>query len=109
MYLQINIGRNVNLTEPQSPMTQQAWEDFQEECRGIIESFALHYNAGFDSDDIQTHVGIGQWHGTPEESAHISVFWEFGFDLDGIRAQLNDLKQRYAQDNIALITSSELI
>ena len=55
------------------------------------------------------HSGQGSWEGGSEESVHISSYWEDGFDLRQLKAELAQLKEWFEQDTIALIVGSELI
>ena len=59
--------------------------------------------------DCQLHYGRGMWDGVPEDSAHISIFWEPGLDVEQLRAMLKSLARRFGQDAIALIAGSELV
>lgn len=103
MYIQVNIGRNV-LT---MPMGEKFWNAFQEDVVRILDGYREHSDMGHEVPEI--HLGTGVWDGRVEESAKISLYHEGGFDLDGIREQLRQLKLKYLQDNIALIIGSELV
>lgn len=115
MYIQANIGRNVadkyrdeygmNL-DPR--MSDDLWAEFQNDVVSIFRQNAEHSNAGEDLPSFQVHLGMGEWDGVVEESAHISIYWEHGFDLDMIRQALTALAVDYGQDNIAFIVGSEL-
>lgn len=104
MYVQVNIGRNVE----ESPMSAERWDEFINHAIMVVTD-AANGDKLKANKAIEVHRGNGNWDGVPEDSAHISLFWADGFDLVGLRAYLRILKQLYVQDNIALITSSELI
>lgn len=104
MYIQVNIGRNVNET----PMSDTDWQDFQTRV-----TFALIFSANDTNIDllafVEIHLGQGSYDGLTEESAHLSAFSETGFDIGHLTELLKEIKAAYQQDAIALITGSELI
>lgn len=103
MFIQANIGRNVNDT----PMSEDKWDTFA----GSV-AFAIYANANdvnLDMLDIEVHNGTGSFEGISEDSRHISVYSEAGFDLDNLRDDLREIKGWYDQEAIALIVGSELI
>ena len=104
MYIQANIGRNVNDT----PMSDTDWQDFQTRV-----TFALIFSANDIDIDlldfVEVHLGQGSYDGTVEESAHLSAYSEAGFDIEHLTELLKEIKVAYNQDAIALITGSELI
>lgn len=103
MYIQVNIGRNVS----GEPMDDIQWNDYIAGVIHILDQCREHSEMGYGWPE--NHSGYGSWEGVQEESAHISLFHEGGFDLDGIRGQLRRLKNEYGQDAIALIVGSELV
>lgn len=111
MYVQINIGRNIGTI----PMDIHTWLSFQGDVLIELEKSALSVPASIFVSTVEVHTGTGRWfdHETgefvSEDSAKISFFDPAGFDLDTLRTALGELKLRYSQDNIALITGSELI
>ena len=115
MYIQVNIGRNVG----DKPLEIVDWESFQNSCRAALyqsangnfwsESPTGRKNREVFFDAVEYNHGSGTWENGVEESCHISVFWEYGFDLDNLRELLKDVKDYFGQDNIALIIGSELI
>lgn len=112
-YAQANIGRNVG----DIPMTEARWMEFQHAVAmrmGIAAMGKDGKPSGPDlsiavAHDCQFHYGRGMWDGVPEDSAHISIFWEPGLDIDQLRGMLKSLAHKYGQDAIALIAGSELV
>lgn len=102
MYVQINIGRNIDNT----PMTGERWQTFKDTVATLLLGTA---NGTPRVDNIETHEGTGHWEGVPEDSAHISLYHEPGFDINQLTSSLRTLKQAMGQDNIALITGSTLV
>lgn len=104
MYIQVNIGRNVNET----PMSDSDWEQFQTRV-----TFALIFAANDVDIDVlefvELHLGEGSYDGITEDSAHLSAYSESGFDIGHLTELLKEIKVAYQQDAIALITGSELI
>lgn len=110
MYIQVNIGRNFvpdKYNEFGGELSQFDWEEFIEDVCQVLSGLREHSDMGYAEPKV--HLGTGVWYGRTEESAHISLYHEGGFDLDGIREQLYRLKKKYSQDSIALIVGSELI
>lgn len=111
MYIQVNIGRNYGKSAVGpwygTPMPLELWDEFVTDVLNILDQYREHSDMG-DEDPV-VHRGTGVWDGVREDSAHISLFHEGGFDLDGIRGQLRRLKNEYGQDAIALIVGSELV
>ncbi len=115
MYIQVNIGRNVG----DKPLEIVAWENFQNSCRAALyqsangnfwsESPTGRKNREVFFDAVEYHHGSGTWENGVEESCHISVFWEYGFDLDNLLELLKDVKDYFEQEAIALIIGSEFI
>lgn len=107
-YAQLNIGRNVGNT----PMDDSRWEWFVSTAQSILMG-AQHRVGGSPAGesqrkDTQVHYGAGIWGGVAEESAHISLFWEQGMDVDYIREQAGVIARMFEQDAIAVIVGSEL-
>ena len=107
-YAQLNIGRNVGNT----PMAQDRWEWFVNMAQFILIG-AQHRIGGSPAGDsqwadTQVHYGTGIWNGATEESAHISLFWEQGMDVDYIREQAGAVARMFEQEAIAVIVGSEL-
>lgn len=110
MYIQVNIGRNFvknRHNEHGGELSELDWTLFQEDVANILDQYREHSDMGDDMP--QVHIGTGVWDGLTEDSAHISLYHEGGFDLDGIREQLYRLKSQYSQAAIALIVGSELV
>ena len=111
MYVQINIDRNIG----KNPMTQRAWYAYQEEVRDALQSSTLSALPSIFDAYHESHYGTGRWwdvelqENVIAESVHISFFDAVGFDLDRLRSKLQEIKVKYRQDSIALITSSDLI
>lgn len=103
MYIQANIGRNIDNT----PMTDTQWDTFTGSVAFAI--YAAATDSGFDPLDVEIHNGTGSYAGISEDSRHLSAYSEAGFDLDSLRAELREIKGWYGQDAIALIVGSELI
>lgn len=107
-YAQLNIGRNVG-TEPMSPWM---WEWFADGAANALMG-ATHVAAGgrttVGRDDVQIHHGRGVWDGVAEDSAHVSLFWADGLDVDYIRTTAASLAQMFGQDAVAVIIGSELV
>ena len=108
MYIQVNIGRNFeHSTLGTMPMVSDAWREFQEQVVYTLLQLREHTDLGEPS--VEIHLGTGDWNGTPEESAKISVYNEGGFDVESIRECLLEIKAAYQQGSIALIVGSELL
>ena len=91
MYIQVNVGRNFeHSTLGIMPMVSDVWREYQERVVYILLQLREHTDMGEPS--VELHLGTGDWNGYPEESAKISVFNEGGFDLEGIREELSELK-----------------
>lgn len=103
-YLQVNIGRNVG----NEPMNDDDWEQFQQDVATAIRRSIKSDSRVNESLPFEFHEGQGNWMGA-EESCHISLFDERGFDLGGLRADLVHIKLHYRQDAVALIPGSELV
>lgn len=107
MYVQINIGRNVN----DEPMPDDVWEGF---INHVVTELVYSANGVHDRfisvvNSVEIHRGRGVWDGVPEDSAHISLYWGEGFNVYYLRKQLADVRDLYQQKSIALILGSELI
>lgn len=122
MYIQASIGRNVGT----APMSDTAWSNFQNDVRDEILTAVWEWlGVDIKPGDFQVHTGMGEWDGVPEESAHVSVY----FDHDGHRyddslgtwhdrrpqvrkeldQRLSYLAFQYGQDAIAfVVTGSHL-
>ena len=107
-YVQINIGRNIE-TKGMGLMAMSAadWQEFQDDMANALLQFRECSDMG--SGPVQIHKGIGEWDGIAEESAHISLFHDGGFDLDNLKEYLSGQRSYYGQDAIAFIAGSELI
>jgi hypothetical protein len=117
MYLQINIGRNVN----NLAMPDEAWETFQSEAGGALCAFVLDTTGALNLAEagysIERHISRGSWEGSSvdEESIHFSVFVPDSelshvyHSLGALRFELLRQARYWGQDAIALITHSELI
>lgn len=131
MYIQANIGRNVTDLRDGSDMTlnDQSWAMFQRDVKDEI-FLAVHDTdiaiaVEIEFEDFQVHIGVGEWQGVKEESAHVSVY----FDSDGrawdeptstwrdlapairdaLQKRLSYLAFQYGQDAIAfVVTDSHL-
>lgn len=107
-YAQLNIGRNVGNVS----MDEARWAWFVNTAQSIL--MGAQYRAGGspagDSQraDTQVHYGAGVWGGVAEESAHVSLYWEQGMDVDYIREQARGVARMFEQDAIAVIVGSEL-
>lgn len=127
MYIQANIGRNANgvnrtTNEPNAvPMSDTAWANFQQDVKEEILSALWEANMPADVvslSDFQVHTGMGEWDGVPEESAHVSVYFDSNgtgvpFMMESIKANLDQrlsyLAFQYGQDAIAfVVTDSHL-
>jgi hypothetical protein len=124
MYIQANIGRNA----ANVPMSDTAWENFQNDVRDEILTAVWEWlGVDIKPGDFQVHTGMGEWDGVPEESAHASVY----FDTDtsavalyreggkwtsrkdkvtqALETRLSRLAFAYGQDAIAfIVTDSHL-
>lgn len=111
MYIQINIGRNFQPNKFNligGTHSDVEWEEFIKDATHIVEQFQLQTDV-YGTTLPQVHLGIGEWDGVPEDSAHISAYHEGGFDTDGLSEWVYRLKKQYSQDNIAVIFGSKLI
>lgn len=105
MYIQVNIGRNIGNT----PMPVEKWQELQGRVMFVISVAAFNWE-DFDLEaSIETHLGTGSYNGITEESAHISSYWEEGFDIEYLKKDLAKIRDWFEQDTIALIVGSELI
>lgn len=107
-YAQLNIGRNVK----DEPMVDWLWEWFQDGAANVLLEATRKAAGGMSGAtraDIQVHHGRGEWDGVPEDSAHISLFWEDGMDADHIRHLAGVVARMFGQDAIAVIIGSELV
>lgn len=95
-YVQVNVGRG--------DMSAEDWAAFISDTGTALAQSVL---SDFPTGGIETHTGIGGWNGTPEESAHVSIF--ANVDYFALRVALAELRDKYNQDAIALIQRSELI
>lgn len=108
-YAQLNIGRNVG----DVPMDAGRWEWFVNTAQSVLMG-AQHRVGGSPAGeshrkDTQVHYGTGVWGGVAEESAHVSLFWEQGLDVDYVREQAAIVARLFEQDAIAVIVGSELV
>lgn len=131
MYIQANIGRNITVTATNGPATAtkpmdiRVWEKFQADTALVIRQVLSDELSTPLDNDTQTHTGMGEWDGVPEESAHVSIYldhdgraWDdFGgrwYDRmpdvrNSLSRRLGDLAHRYGQDAIAfIVTDSHL-
>lgn len=104
MYVQLNFGRNVE----GMPMSSERWDDFRND---IITVLVMSCNGSSVEtlNAIEVHNGSGTWSGVREDSAHVSIFWEPGVNVDILRERVARVKRNYRQDSIALIVGSELV
>lgn len=100
----VTIGRNVG----DKPMSDEMWTMFQDHAFSLLASYVTH-----NGDVVESHKGVGVWHGEVEESCKVTLLAIHSL----ADAQLADLKRGlsyyaagYHQDAIALtIGQSELI
>lgn len=104
MYVQVNFGRNVDGV----PMSRESWDDFRNDIIAVL-VMSCNDSSVETPNSIEVHNGSGSWAGVREDSAHVSIFWEPGVNLDILRERIAYLKRNYQQDSIALIVGSELI
>lgn len=101
LYIQINAGRNINVT----PMPFVEWQRLQAAMVSLIE---LHATLS-DGETVQVHTGKGMWHGETEDSVHISALVD-SVDILALKSDIRTNARLFRQDSIALIISqSELI
>ena len=111
MFVQINIDRNIGKT----PMPRDTWDAYQKDVRDALQSSSLSALPTIFDAYHESHYGTGRWwdvqlqENVIAESVHISFFDAVGFDLPLLRSKLGEIKVKYNQDAIALITGSELI
>lgn len=111
MYVQINIGRNIDNV----PMGYAQWLEFQNNATLALFQSAKSAPYSIFKTTVESHNGMGRWFDSElndyviEESVKISFFDPAGFDLDALKRDLVDLKIGFKQDAIALIVGSELI
>lgn len=120
MYIQVNFGRNIG----DEPMSQGLWDGFTTDITQVMAHYAADMSGRDPLDfpaNVECHDGVGMWGATPEDSRHLSLFWEdttpadkrdFAEDLkagERLRRDLRTVADRYNQDNVALIVGSELI
>ena len=98
IYIQVNIGRNVQ----DKPMSNREWTYFKWDVYDTLVNLK-------GIDYLEWHLGKGQYKGIVEESCHISALVQGDIDLDHLRAKLAIIKDTYQQDAIALIVGSELL
>lgn len=107
-YARLNIGRNVGF----EPMDDKQWEWFISTAQSVLMG-AQHRvpvtNGNAQRDHVQVHRGTGYWGGLPEESAHVSLYWDRGMDADYITEQAGVMARMFDQDAIAVILGSTLI
>ena len=98
------IGRNVG-TEP---MTITSWEEFIEDVKADMLSFAI--DSAIHVESVEIHRGKGVWEGVEEESAKITLLTPAqSYNPDILRRYLSENARHYGQDAIALtIGVSEL-
>lgn len=104
MYIQVNIGRNIGDT----PMSDNMWDMFKEQIAQIIRRSVKADYRDVSGLNIEFHEGLGMW-GNQEDSCHISLYDERGFDLLELQRDLKWMRSEYEQDSVALIIGSELI
>ena len=107
-YAQLNIGRNVG----NMPMDSATWAEFIREARvALAESVVFDDGAPSEwlYDSTQAHMGMGEWGGVTEDSAHVSLYTERGMYVGNLERLARDMAATYGQDSIALITGSTLI
>ena len=111
MYVQLNFGRNIKNV----PMDILTWNTFNGEIISALYDSTKAAPYSIYQTTVEVHTGTGRWFDEDlndyitEESCHVSFYDPAGFDLEYLRTKLRDLKARFGQDSIALITGSELI
>lgn len=99
MYIQVNIGRNID----NEPMEVIKWGGFINDVKDAI------YHSSESAGSIEVHHGTGVWDGHEEDSVHVSLL-AYRLDTDLLENLLASLAQEYGQESIALIVSqSKLI
>jgi hypothetical protein len=108
-YAQLNIGRN----EGDTPMSDDRWAAFQRDavralalCAGGVD-LSIERVAELEAM-VQTHLGLGEWDGVPEDSAHLSVYSERGVDVKRLTGMAEYLASKYGQDSVAVVAGSVL-
>lgn len=107
-YAQLNIGRNIGT----DPMSDAQWQGFINDCILALSVAADTTNTDVTysvAGDVQVHYGKGDWIGMVEESAHLSLFWDKGIDVDNLTSMLPRIAANHEQDAIAVVTGSTLV
>ena len=93
MWVQFNIGRNVN----DVPMSQYRWLDFTHRTvRGLV-------RLGADYDSVEIHDGVGTFDGITEDSRHIAAMLRDDVDVNALMAHAAELETGYDQDMVAVL------
>ena len=93
MWVQFNIGRNVN----DIPMSQYRWLEFTyRTVRGLI-------RLGADYDSVEIHDGDGTYDGIPEDSRHIAAMLPDDVDVNALMAHAADLETQFDQSMVAVL------
>lgn len=105
-YAQLNIGRNVGT----DPMRASQWAWFISSAQNaLVEGTRKASDAWAMANDTQVMLGRGEWQGTGEDAAYVSLYWEDGIDVDHVREQVATLCRMFDQDAIALVLGSDLV
>ena len=104
MYVQVNIGRNIG----GEPMSGERWDEFRNDIISVL-VMSCNDSTSETLSTVEIHDGYGSWDGVREDSAHVSIFWVPGVNVDILRERIAHVRRNYDQDSIALITGSELI
>lgn len=108
MYVQLNIGRNVEDTL----MSDEGWEQFIRDTATTLREVALTYGEGWPR--IETHRGVGFYDGRLEESVHVSSLVSVRPDnekkfMAELEESVDSLRKWWLQQTIAVIYGSTLI
>ena len=93
-------------------MLDWVWEWFADGAANVLLEATRRVAGGMSGAtraDVQVHFGRGEWDGVAEDSAHVSLFWSAGMDVDHIREMAATLARMFRQDAIAVVLGSELI
>lgn len=88
-------------------MTGERWTDFRCDVRGVV--LSLPWSAPFVGETF----GTGEWEGTPEDTASLSVSGACGYDADTARGALAgalaSVAYRYGQEAVYLLVGPGML
>lgn len=97
IYVQLNIGRNID----GKAMSPDHWHQFVTAASNVLINST-------GSGVTERHYGTGEWDGVTAESAHISILTD-SLNMTLLTAGVEQLKEDYEQESIALVIGSHLL